>query len=65
MLINTRLVALISNHDAVAAEPEKLEAAAAVYRDLLASVGCVSRSNCVMVYEEWVWRRWRRCGALG
>lgn len=38
VLINTRLVALISNHDAVAADPEKLEAAAAVYRDLLASV---------------------------
>ncbi|PNW69832.1 hypothetical protein CHLRE_18g748397v5 [Chlamydomonas reinhardtii] len=38
VLLNTRLVALIANHDAVAAEPEKLAAAAELYRDLLSSV---------------------------
>ncbi|EFJ51826.1 hypothetical protein VOLCADRAFT_109605 [Volvox carteri f. nagariensis] len=38
VLINTRLVALIANHDAVAADQDKLDAAAAVYRDLLSSV---------------------------
>ncbi|KXZ53007.1 hypothetical protein GPECTOR_8g376 [Gonium pectorale] len=39
VLLNTRLIALISNHDAVAAEPEKLEKAAELYRDVLSSVG--------------------------
>ena len=38
MLVNTRLLALVGAHDSVAAEPEKLEAAAELYRDLLASV---------------------------
>jgi hypothetical protein len=38
VLVNTRLLALVSAHDSVAAEPEKLEAAAELYRDLLGSV---------------------------
>lgn len=38
MLINTRLLALCTAHDSVAADTEKLEAAAEVYRDLLSSV---------------------------
>ncbi|GLC45942.1 hypothetical protein PLESTF_000714900 [Pleodorina starrii] len=41
VLINTRLVALIANHDAVAADTDKLDAAAAVYRDLLTSISSV------------------------
>lgn len=39
VLVNTRLLALVTNFDSVAAEPEKLEAAAELYRDLLGSVG--------------------------
>lgn len=38
VLINTRLLALCTAHDSVAADTEKLEAAAEVYRDLLSSV---------------------------
>ncbi|GIM11879.1 hypothetical protein Vretimale_15350 [Volvox reticuliferus] len=41
VLINTRLVALIANHDAVAADQDKLDAAADVYRDLLTSISSV------------------------
>lgn len=46
VLINTRLLALCTAHDSVAADTEKLEAAAEVYRDLLSSVrsalGCAA-----------------------
>ena len=38
VLVNTRLLALVTNHDSIEANPEKLEAAAEVYRDLLNSV---------------------------
>jgi hypothetical protein len=38
VLVNTRLLALCTAHDSVAADTEKLEAAAEVYRDLLSSV---------------------------
>lgn len=38
VLINTRLLALCTAHDSVAADTDKLEAAAEVYRDLLSSV---------------------------
>ncbi|GIL63110.1 hypothetical protein Vafri_17236 [Volvox africanus] len=41
VLVNTRLVALIANHDAVAADQDKLDAAAEVYRDLLTSISSV------------------------
>ncbi|PNH08823.1 hypothetical protein TSOC_004608 [Tetrabaena socialis] len=41
VLINTRLVALVANYDAVAADPDKLDAAAEVYRDLLSSISSV------------------------
>ncbi|GLI70397.1 hypothetical protein VaNZ11_015180 [Volvox africanus] len=41
VLINTRLVALIANHDAVEADQDKLDAAAEVYRDLLSSISSV------------------------
>ena len=37
--MNTKLVALCTNHDSIAADPKALEAAAEVYRDLLSSVG--------------------------
>jgi hypothetical protein len=36
--VNARLLALVTAFDSVEAEPEKLEAAAEVYRDLLSSV---------------------------
>jgi hypothetical protein len=36
--VNGRLLALVTAFDSVAAEPEKLEAAAEVYKDLLSSV---------------------------
>lgn len=38
VLVNTRLLALCTAHDSVAADTEKLEAAAEIYRDLLSSV---------------------------
>lgn len=38
VLINTRLLALVTNHDSIEANEEQLEAAANVYRDLLSSV---------------------------
>ncbi len=38
VLMNTRLLALVTNHDSIEANPEKLQAAADVYRDLLSSV---------------------------
>lgn len=38
VLINTRLLALVTAFDSVAADSTKLEAAAEVYRDLLGSV---------------------------
>lgn len=38
VMMNTRLVALVSNHDSVTADQEKLAQAAEVYRDLLSSV---------------------------
>ena len=38
MLVNTRLLALVTAHDSVASDPEALEKAAEVYRDLLGSV---------------------------
>jgi hypothetical protein len=38
VLINTRLLALCTAHDSVAADEDKLAAAAEVYRDLLSSV---------------------------
>jgi hypothetical protein len=40
--VNARLLALVTAFDSVAADPEKLEAAAEVYRDLLSSVGWMS-----------------------
>lgn len=43
VLVNTRLLALVTNHDSIEANPEKLEAAAEVYRDLLNSVSRRSR----------------------
>lgn len=39
MAVNARLLALVTAFDSVAADTEKLEAAAEVYRDLLSSVG--------------------------
>lgn len=38
VVINTRLMALISTHDSVMADPDKLAVAAAVYKDLLGSI---------------------------
>lgn len=38
VLVNTRLLALCAAHDSVAADTDKLEAAAELYRDLLSSV---------------------------
>jgi hypothetical protein len=38
VLVNTRLLALVTAHDSVASDPEALEKAAEVYRDLLGSV---------------------------
>lgn len=38
VMMNTRLVALVSNHDSVTADPDALAKAAEVYRDLLSSV---------------------------
>ncbi|GFR51166.1 hypothetical protein Agub_g13524, partial [Astrephomene gubernaculifera] len=48
LLVNTRLLALVANHDAVAADTEKLEAAAAVYRDLLSSISSVEELDARM-----------------
>ena len=36
--INTRLLGLVASHDSIEADPQKLAAAADVYRDLLSSV---------------------------
>lgn len=41
--LNTRLVAMVSNHDSIEADQDKLAAAAEVYRDLLSSVSFGTR----------------------
>jgi hypothetical protein len=59
VLVNTRLLALVAAHDSVAADTDKLEAAAEVYRDLLSSVsgtadgggGAASYSSAVQGYQ--------------
>ncbi|KAF8055819.1 hypothetical protein HT031_006594 [Scenedesmus sp. PABB004] len=48
VLINTRLLALVTAHDSVAADTEKLEAAAEVYRDLLSSISSVEDADAKM-----------------
>eukprot|EP00879_Flechtneria_rotunda_P007889 GHRR01008266.1.p1 GENE.GHRR01008266.1~~GHRR01008266.1.p1 ORF type:complete len:411 (+),score=155.79 GHRR01008266.1:362-1594(+) len=45
VMINTRLLALVTAHDSVAADPAKLEAAAEVYRDLLSSINSVEEAD--------------------
>jgi len=45
VLINTRLVALCTNHDSVAADEDKLAAAAEVYRDLLSSISSLEEAD--------------------
>lgn len=49
VLVNTRLVALCTNHDSVAADQDKLAAAAEVYKNLLSSVSihCTQNRVCV------------------
>lgn len=55
VLVNTRLLALVAAHDSVAADTEKLEAAAEVYRDLLSSVrALVALLSCVLIRFEHV-----------
>jgi len=76
VLINTRLLALCTAHDSVAADTEKLEAAAEVYRDLLSSVrtalGCAAAGTIVEPTHQlagtskaWQDRGVGRCRILG
>ncbi|MEW5304685.1 MAG: hypothetical protein WDW36_007278 [Sanguina aurantia] len=46
--LNTRLVAMVSNHDSIEADQDKLAAAAEVYRDLLSSIKSVEEADAKM-----------------
>ncbi|GAX73760.1 hypothetical protein CEUSTIGMA_g1211.t1 [Chlamydomonas eustigma] len=48
VLINTRLLALVTNHDSIEANTDKLEAASEVYRDLLGSINSVEEADAKM-----------------
>jgi hypothetical protein len=51
--INTRLLALVANHDSIEADPAALEKAAEVYRDLLSSVrGRGREGRCRVLWER-------------